>query len=302
MPDTRYEPTLPPVSAAATRVLLIGEPSPLRSAVAQQLRTNTALLACLDAKSELPPALLSAAIGGETELAGATVVFVTVPRPPGLATRLRHRFQFPALAAAFSRAVTTARRHGAARVIVLSTAFRYDHDDGAAPAPRFTDPGGRRDLPCSRRRTSGAPVHQPRRRLGRTAARLDLQPRGSHHPPGAGRRPARLAAHRRRPRRLGRHDRRARRRAGRPAGASLSPRASTTSPTASRSPRACSTPAWRRPWDGPCIALTTSAGTTTASCSGPPAGSPTARSVTSPDGSRRLPRPPRAWPACSSSP
>ena len=29
--------TLPPVSAAATRVLLIGEPSPLRSAVAQQL-------------------------------------------------------------------------------------------------------------------------------------------------------------------------------------------------------------------------------------------------------------------------
>ncbi len=136
MPDTRYEPTLPPVSAAATRVLLIGEPCPLRSAVAQQLRTNTALLVCLDAKSGLPPALLSAAIGGETELvgatelAGATVVFVTVPRPPGLATRLRRRFQFPALAAAFEHAVTTARRHGAARVIVLSTAFRYDHDDG----------------------------------------------------------------------------------------------------------------------------------------------------------------------------
>ena len=117
MPDTRYEPTLPPVSATATRVLLIGEPSPLRSAVARQLRTNTVLLACLDARSELPPALLSAAIGAETEPAGATVVFVTVPRPPGLATRLRHRFQFPALAAAFSRAVTTARRHGAARVI-----------------------------------------------------------------------------------------------------------------------------------------------------------------------------------------
>ncbi len=135
MPDTRYEPTLPPVSAAATRVLLIGEPSPLRSAVARQLRTNTALLACLDAKSELPPALLSAAIGGQTEPAGATVVFVTVPRPPGLATRLRHRFQAPALAAAFSRAVTTARRHGAARVIVLSTAFRYDHDDGGLLHP-----------------------------------------------------------------------------------------------------------------------------------------------------------------------
>ena len=135
MTDIRYEPTLPPVSAAATRVLLIGEPSPLRSAVAQQLRTNTALLACLDAKSELPPALLSAAIGGETELAGATVVFVTVPRPPGLATRLRHRFQFPALAAAFEQAVTTARRHGAARVIVLSTAFGYDHDDGVPLHP-----------------------------------------------------------------------------------------------------------------------------------------------------------------------
>ena len=135
MPDTRYEPTLPPVSAAATRVLLIGEPSPLRSVVARQLRTDAALLACLDAKSELPPALLPAAIGGGTELAGATVVFVTVPRPPGLATRLRHRFQFPALAAAFSRAVTTARRHGAARVIVLSTVFRYDHDDGGALHP-----------------------------------------------------------------------------------------------------------------------------------------------------------------------
>jgi hypothetical protein len=130
MPDTRYEPTPPPVSAAATRVLLIGDPSPLRSAVTQQLRTSTALLACLDARSELPPALSSAAIGGETELAGATVVFVTVPRPPGLATRLRHRFQFPAVAAAFSRAVTTARRRGAARIIVLSTAFRYDDDDG----------------------------------------------------------------------------------------------------------------------------------------------------------------------------
>ena len=130
MPDTRYEPTLPPVPVAATRVLLIGEPSPLRSAVAQQLRTDAALLACLDARSELPPALLSAEIGAGTELAGATVVFVTVPRPPGLATRLRHRFQFPVVAAAFSRAVTTARRHGAARVIVLSTAFRYDDDDG----------------------------------------------------------------------------------------------------------------------------------------------------------------------------
>ena len=51
-------------SAAATRVLLIGEPSPLRSAVAQQLRTDAALLGCLDARSELPPALLSAVLGG----------------------------------------------------------------------------------------------------------------------------------------------------------------------------------------------------------------------------------------------
>ena len=100
MPDTRHEPVPPRVSAPAARVVLIGEPSPLRSAVAQQLRT---MPRCSRAwtRDRLPPALLSAAIGGGTELAGATVVFVTVPRPPGLATRLRHRFRDPALAAGF---------------------------------------------------------------------------------------------------------------------------------------------------------------------------------------------------------
>jgi nucleoside-diphosphate-sugar epimerase len=57
-------------------------------------------------------------------------VFVTVPRPPGLASSLRHRFRTPALAAGFEQAVTTARGHGAARVVVLPTVFRYDDDRG----------------------------------------------------------------------------------------------------------------------------------------------------------------------------
>ncbi len=78
----------------------------------------------------LPPALTSAATGAGNGLTGATVVFVTVPRLPGLASRLRHRFRDPALAAGFEQAVMAARRYGAARVIVLSTTFRYDDDLG----------------------------------------------------------------------------------------------------------------------------------------------------------------------------
>jgi hypothetical protein len=121
----------PSSAAAADRGLfvLIGDPTPLRAAVALRLRTAAALLACLDTPASLAPAL-SAAAAGETGLNGATVVFVTVPRPPGLATRLRQRLRAPALARDFEQAVMDAREHGACRVIVLSTAFRYDDDRG----------------------------------------------------------------------------------------------------------------------------------------------------------------------------
>lgn len=90
MTDSRREPTPPPASAAAGHVVLIGAPSPLRSAVAGQLRTAAALLACLDTPDRLPSALASAAVGGHG-IAGAAIVFVTVPRPPGRPRRLgRH--------------------------------------------------------------------------------------------------------------------------------------------------------------------------------------------------------------------
>jgi nucleoside-diphosphate-sugar epimerase len=127
--DTRREPTRSPVADLAAPVALIGAPSPLRSAVARQLRTAAAPLACLDTPDRLGSALSSPASGGNG-IAGATVVFVTVPRPPGLASRLRHRFRDPALAAGFRQAATAAFLHGAARVVVLSTAFCYDDDDG----------------------------------------------------------------------------------------------------------------------------------------------------------------------------
>ena len=130
MTETRYEPAAPPLSAAAARVVLIGEPTPLRAAVAQRLHTAAALLACLDTPARFAPALSSAAGGGGAGLSGATVVFVTVPRPPGLATRLRHRLRTPALAGQFAQAAMDAREHGAARVVVLSTVFRYDDDRG----------------------------------------------------------------------------------------------------------------------------------------------------------------------------
>ncbi len=128
---TCHEPVPARIPAQAARVVLIGAPSPLRSAVAQQLQASSALLACLD----IPARLSSPAVTSGNGLAGATVVFVTLPRLPGLAARLRHRYRDPTLTAGFEQAVTTARHHGAARVVVLSTAFRYDDDDGLTLHP-----------------------------------------------------------------------------------------------------------------------------------------------------------------------
>jgi nucleoside-diphosphate-sugar epimerase len=125
MTENGHEPVLR-TRAPAARVVLIGAATPLRSAAARRLHAAATLLACLDTPAQLEPA---AARGG-TGLAGATVVFVTVPRPPGLASRLRHRFRTPALAAGFEQAVTIARGYGAARVVVLSTVFRYGNDYG----------------------------------------------------------------------------------------------------------------------------------------------------------------------------
>ena len=136
MTDIRYEPTPPPVSAAATRVVLIGAPSPLRAAVAHQVRTSHAPVACLDAPGQLAPAVSSGAIGAGRGLTGATVVFVTVPRPPGLPSRLRHRFGALAVTAGFEQDAITARQHGVTRVVVLSTVFCSGDDRG-----RGLDPG-----------------------------------------------------------------------------------------------------------------------------------------------------------------
>jgi hypothetical protein len=129
MTDNGHEPA-PPTCAAAARVVLVGAPTPLRSALARRLHTAAALLACLDAPAHPPRVPSSAAASGRAGLGGATVVVVTVPRPPGLVTGLRHRFRAQALAASFERTVMDAREHGAARVVVLSTVFRYDDDHG----------------------------------------------------------------------------------------------------------------------------------------------------------------------------
>jgi hypothetical protein len=134
MTDAAGNPTAPPVSAAA-RVVLIGEPSPLRAAVALRLHTAAALLACLDTPAHSAPALSSAAASSGAGLSGATIMLVTAPRPPGLATSLRHRFGAPALGGDFERTVMDAREHGAARVVVLSTVFRYDDDRGLPLQP-----------------------------------------------------------------------------------------------------------------------------------------------------------------------
>ena len=131
MTYTCHEPVPARIPAQTARVVLIGAPSPLRSAVAQQLQASSALLACLD----IPARLSCPAVTSGNGLAGATVVFVTLPRLPGLAARLRQRYRGPALAAGFEQAVSAARHHGAARVVVLSTAFRYDDDDGLTLHP-----------------------------------------------------------------------------------------------------------------------------------------------------------------------
>ncbi len=112
----------------AARVMLIGPPGPLRSAIAEQLRARTTLLACLDLPGYLehiPSGHLSHA-----RLTGAAVVFLTVPRPPRLASRLCRRYREPRLIAAFEQAAATAWHQGAARLVVVSTVFRYHRDQG----------------------------------------------------------------------------------------------------------------------------------------------------------------------------
>jgi len=130
-------------------VVLIGRPSSLRSAVACQLRTATSLVSCLDSPARLAPAPSSEAPSSEAPssagngLAVAAVVVVTVPRLPGLPSRLRHRFGSSGLAAGFEHAVATARGLGATRLVVVSSAFRYDDDGGLplrASSPILTAP------------------------------------------------------------------------------------------------------------------------------------------------------------------
>ena len=127
--STRYEPALAPVSSKSAHVVLVGAPSPLRSAAARQLCTRNALLACLDRPADLPSALTSPAITARNGLSGAAVVFVTVPQTPGLSARLRHRFRAAAFAASLESAIMTARDHGAARIVVLSTTFCHDDEN-----------------------------------------------------------------------------------------------------------------------------------------------------------------------------
>ena len=133
-----HETVLPPrIPADAARVVLIGAPSALRSAVTQRLRTRTALLASLDTPGHLPHILSPVADSRpRSGLTDATVVFLTAPQPPGLARRLRHRYRAAALPAGFEQAAITARQRGAARIIVVSTVFLYGGDQG-----RSLDPG-----------------------------------------------------------------------------------------------------------------------------------------------------------------
>jgi hypothetical protein len=55
MTYTCHEPVPARIPAQVARVVLIGAPSPLRSAVAQQLQASSVLLACLDTPTRLPP-------------------------------------------------------------------------------------------------------------------------------------------------------------------------------------------------------------------------------------------------------
>ncbi len=242
MTCTCHEPIPARLPAQAARVVLIGVPSPLRSAVAQQLQASSALLACLDT----PARLSSPAVTSANGLTGATVVFVTLPRLPGLAARLRHRHRDPALAAGFEQAVTTARHHGTARVVVLSTAFRYDDDRGLPLHPGSptleaaeTAPAGAAERAAALFTSLGG--DSVVLRLGWTYSREEAITR-------------RVLAAARRGWRLIDADPGAwvamiaepdAARAIRPA--LTVPPAPTTSPTAPRSPRACSTPASRRP-------------------------------------------------------
>jgi len=133
-PHDHAAPGAPPVSARTAHVVLIGAPSPLRAAAARQLRASNALLACLDTPADLLPALTSPAISARNGLSGATLVFVTVPRTPGLTTRLRHKFRAAALTVGMDQAVATAHGHGASRVIALSTVFCYGGEGGPETA------------------------------------------------------------------------------------------------------------------------------------------------------------------------
>jgi hypothetical protein len=152
-----------PRRPAGARVVLIGAPSPLRSAIARQLGSATTVLACLDSPAGLMPGPPAApggraagpratgarasagaagvlapgarAAGDRGGLAGATVVLVTTPRPPGLAGRLRHWWRDPALRAGLGQAAAAAYGRGATRVVAVSTAFRYGGDDGRPLPP-----------------------------------------------------------------------------------------------------------------------------------------------------------------------
>jgi hypothetical protein len=64
---------LPRIPADAAQVVLIGAPSPLRSAVTQRLRARTALLACLDTPGHLPH-ILSPVAGSRSGLTDAAIV------------------------------------------------------------------------------------------------------------------------------------------------------------------------------------------------------------------------------------
>ena len=127
-------------ATAAAPVVVLGAPSPLRSAVARSLGGPATPAACLDSPDQLRRALADGdAAGpggpGAGALAGGAVVLATVPRLPGLAGALAYRFRPRALAASFEQALLAARSHGVARVIVLSTAFRYADDGGTALRP-----------------------------------------------------------------------------------------------------------------------------------------------------------------------
>ena len=89
----------PQIPADAARVVLAGAPSPLRSAVALRLRASTALMACLDSPRHLPHILSAGTSRSGGGLAAAAVVFAAVPRPPGLAGRLRSGYRASSLPA-----------------------------------------------------------------------------------------------------------------------------------------------------------------------------------------------------------